>query len=73
MIQITLHFNSIFRFNSFYIRSRDTELAHFLEFAIGSSSELEYQLLVSHDLELNKSGLAVKSPVDLLIKRSADS
>jgi len=33
-------------------RSRDTELARFLEIAIGSSSELEYQLLLSHDLEL---------------------
>jgi four helix bundle protein len=33
-------------------RSRDTELARFLEIAIGSSSELEYQLLLSHDLKL---------------------
>ena len=31
-------------------RSRDTELARFLEIAIGSSSELEYQLILSHDL-----------------------
>lgn len=31
-------------------RSRDKELARFLEIAIGSSSELEYQLLLSHDL-----------------------
>ncbi len=36
-------------------RSRDTELARFMEFAIASSSELEYQLLLSHDLELIKS------------------
>jgi len=33
-------------------RSRDTELARFLEIAIGSTSELEYQLLLSHELEL---------------------
>jgi four helix bundle protein len=33
-------------------RCRDTELARFLEIAIGSSSELEYLLLLSHDLEL---------------------
>jgi four helix bundle protein len=33
-------------------RSRDTELARFLEISIGSSSELEYQLLLSHDLKL---------------------
>jgi four helix bundle protein len=33
-------------------RSRDTELARFLEIGIGSASELEYQLSLSHDLEL---------------------
>ena len=33
-------------------RSRDTELARFIEIAIGSASELEYQLLLSRDLEL---------------------
>jgi four helix bundle protein len=33
-------------------RSRDTELARFLEIAIGSTSELEYLLLLSRDLEL---------------------
>ena len=33
-------------------RSRDTELARFLEIAIGSSSELEYLLFLSHDLQL---------------------
>jgi four helix bundle protein len=33
-------------------RSRDTELARFIEIAIGSASELEYLLFLSHDLEL---------------------
>ena len=33
-------------------RSRDTELARFIEIAIGSASELEYLLLLSHDIEL---------------------
>jgi four helix bundle protein len=33
-------------------RSRDTELARFIEIAIGSASELEYLLLLSRDLEL---------------------
>lgn len=33
-------------------RSRDTELARFIEIAIGSASELEYLLLLCHDLEL---------------------
>lgn len=32
-------------------RSRDTELARFVEIAIGSASELEYLLLLSRDLE----------------------
>ena len=35
-------------------RSRDTELARFLEIAIGSASELEYLLLLSSDLGLIK-------------------
>ncbi|MBI4654993.1 MAG: four helix bundle protein [Nitrospirae bacterium] len=33
-------------------RSRDTELARFIEIAIGSASELEYLLLLCCDLEL---------------------
>jgi four helix bundle protein len=33
-------------------RSRDTELARFVEIAIGSASELEYQLLLGSDLNL---------------------
>ena len=33
-------------------RSRDTELARFIEIAIGSASELEYLLLLSRELEL---------------------
>jgi four helix bundle protein len=33
-------------------RSRDTELARFIEIAIGSASELEYLLMLGHDLEL---------------------
>ncbi len=33
-------------------RSRDTELARFMEIPIGSSSEFEYQLLLSHDHDL---------------------
>jgi four helix bundle protein len=33
-------------------RSGDTELARFLKIAMGSASELEYHLLLAHDLEL---------------------
>ena len=33
-------------------RSRDTELARFIEIAIGSTSELEYLLTLCRDLEL---------------------
>lgn len=33
-------------------RSRDTELARFIEIATGSASELEYLLLLSSDLKL---------------------
>jgi len=33
-------------------RSRDTELARFVEIAIGSASELEYLLLLSRDIGL---------------------
>ncbi|HDZ01706.1 MAG TPA: four helix bundle protein [Nitrospirae bacterium] len=33
-------------------RSRDTELARFLEIAMGSASEVEYLLLLSNDLNL---------------------
>lgn len=37
-------------------RSRDTELARFIEIAIGSASELEYLLHLSRDLEfINES------------------
>jgi len=36
-------------------RSRDTELARFLEIAMGSAWELEYLLLLSHDLKLLQS------------------
>jgi len=33
-------------------RSGDAELARFLQIAMGSASELEYHLLLAHDLEL---------------------
>jgi four helix bundle protein len=33
-------------------RSGDTELARFLQIAMGSASELEYHLLLAHDLKL---------------------
>lgn len=33
-------------------RGRDTEFARFLEIASGSSCELEYQLMLAHDLKL---------------------
>jgi four helix bundle protein len=33
-------------------RSRDTELARFIEIGIGSASELEYLLTLGHELEL---------------------
>lgn len=33
-------------------RSGDTELARFLQIAMGSASELEYHLLLAHDLHL---------------------
>lgn len=36
-------------------RSGDAELARFLQFSMGSASELEYLLLLAHDLEFLKS------------------
>jgi len=36
-------------------RNGETELARFLQIALGSASELEYYLLLSHDLELLKT------------------
>ena len=36
-------------------RKRDTELGRFLQIAMGSASELEYQLLLARDLEMIKS------------------
>jgi len=36
-------------------RSEDAELARFLQVSMGSASELEYHLLLSHDLELLSS------------------
>jgi len=33
-------------------RSGDAELARFLQIALGSASELEYHLLLAHDLQL---------------------
>jgi len=36
-------------------RSGDAELARFLQVSMGSASELEYHLLLSHDLELLSS------------------
>jgi len=49
-------------------RSRDTELACFIEIAIGSASELEYLLILSRDIELiNESNFKVlmEETVDL--------
>lgn len=34
-----------------YGRGRDTEFARFMEIASGSSCELEYQLMLAHDLK----------------------
>jgi four helix bundle protein len=36
-------------------RTGDCEFGRFLQIAIGSASELEYPLLLAHDLELLKS------------------
>jgi four helix bundle protein len=36
-------------------RSGDAELARFLQIAMGSASELEYHLLLAHDLEFLRS------------------
>jgi four helix bundle protein len=36
-------------------RNSDNELRRFLEFAMGSASELEYHLLLAHDLNLLES------------------
>src|SRR3954454_19137176 len=36
-------------------RKGDTELGRFLQIAMGSASELEYQLLLARDLEMIKS------------------
>jgi four helix bundle protein len=48
-------------------RSRDTELARFLEIAIGSASELEYLLLLSRDL-----GLIDEADFKLLITEATE-
>jgi four helix bundle protein len=42
-------------------RTGDTELARFLQISMGSASELEYHLLLAHDLEL----LDVQSSLNL--------
>ena len=64
-------------------RNGDKELARFLHFAMGSASELEYQLLLSHDLGLleknqyphlqAKVGEVKKMLASLLRKLRADS
>lgn len=58
-------------------RNGDAELARFLEIAMGSASELEYHLLLAHDLgflgqpeyqQLNDSTTEVKRMLATLIK-----
>ena len=48
-------------------RSRDTELARFIEIAAGSASELEYQLLLSRDLSF-----ITESDFELLITETIE-
>ena len=59
-------------------RSGDRELARFLQIAMGSASELEYQLLLCRDLgllqssvykELEKSTIEVKRMLTSLIRK----
>jgi four helix bundle protein len=59
-------------------RSTDKELAQFMQIAMGSASEVEYQLLLAHDLDylsddmyrrLNDSVVEVKKMLSTFIKR----
>ena len=58
-------------------RSGDPELARFLQIAMGSSSEVEYQILLTHDLgllqkekyhELNSNIVEIKRMLSSLIQ-----
>lgn len=46
-------------------RDSDAELTRFLQISMGSASELEYQLLLAHDLELLGSELYHQLETDL--------
>lgn len=59
-------------------RSSDADLARFLDIAMGSASELEYQLLLSHGLEflddvtylkLNTNLIEIKKMLNSFIKK----
>jgi four helix bundle protein len=59
-------------------RNSDTELARFFQIAMGFASELEYHLLLAHDLgyinnmiydELNKELIEVKKMLSSFIKK----
>jgi four helix bundle protein len=47
-------------------RRGDVDFARFLQMAAGSASELEYHLLLAHDLELLKSQITPVFPARLL-------
>lgn len=51
-------------------RSGDAELGRFLQIAMGSASELEYHLLLAHDLELVNNGDYQRLSADVIeVKR----
>jgi four helix bundle protein len=55
-------------------RSGDPEFAHFLSIAMGSASELEYQLLLTRDLGLlNQSDYDQLEPALIEVKRMLNS
>lgn len=55
-------------------RDGETELARFMQIAMGSASELEYQLLLAHDLHLLETSLYERLTSDVAeVKRMLTS
>ena len=55
-------------------RDGETELARFMQIAMGSASELEYQLLLAHDLKLLETSLYERLTSDVAeVKRMLTS
>lgn len=51
-------------------RNGENEFRHFLEIAMGSASELEYHLLLAHDLNfMNEADYSILAPQVIEVKR----